>query len=152
MKIIVNGRICKIQEFANYIKNCSSYKHCNIEFMPSEQFNACVCENVDVQSCALLQIGSNWFDFKLLQDKRFRTLEIKITSETYIIIKHKGSTGYQYVPVTKKSVIPTKVVQAFSNDAASVNLDALNLEADQAQELTEYEDLEKYEERIINEY
>lgn len=152
MKIIVNGRICKIQEFANYIKNCSSYKHCNIEFMPSEQFNACIHENVDAQSCALLQIDSNWFDFRLLQDKRFRTLEIKITSETYMIIKHKGFTSYQYEPVIKKSVMPTRVIQAFSNDAASVSLDALDLEADQAQELTEYEDLEKYEERIINEY
>lgn len=152
MKIVVNGRICKIQEFANYIKNCSSYKHCNIEFTPSEQFNACVYENVDAQSCAVLQIGSNWFDFSLLRDKRFRTLEIKINSETYSIIKHKGSTNYQYEPVIKKSVMPTEVMQTFSNDAASVSLDALNLEADQAQELTEYEDLEKYEERIINEY
>ena len=91
MKIIVNGKGTKILEFQKEMKDVYGVKY---QIMVKEELPTVLRFNPDCVSSAIFYLYG-FLNFDLLKDKKYKQLEIKISTKDNGYLKKKGSCSLQ---------------------------------------------------------
>jgi hypothetical protein len=137
MKIVITGRKSTVDKLIEQLIPLYG-SAISIEF--SEQYK-CIQRGggSEHDSVSIVIESYGWVDYDVFTSKRFRFLDVKVIASKHVFIKKAGKCQGVWEK-KKEAEQPAKVLVMSSFDFDSVE--------EESDELSEYEDLEKYESRI----
>lgn len=136
MRICVDGSINVVDELIDTLKNLPENYHSDFEVIPSQHYVDCKRNKRPANVNVVLRCGY-YFDFNILNERRFWKLGIEIDSGDVKIRKFAGERHIRYARMLSAEPV-TKRCSAFDY-----------LDNDEGEtELGDYDDLESYEMRL----